>query len=436
MPRHLLALLFVGACAPDITLVPKDDDPEDPVDSDPAVEIGQPDIEIDKKELRFGAALPGCDAPDQVFVITNVGDADLAVKELKLRGPDSAVYVIRDSPRTLKPGGSLEVAVGFTPAALQKYGDALIEVNSNDPDEASVRVDLEGAGDEFAYIEEIFEQGIAGPVDVLFSIDYSGSMSTEISALGNKFQTFITSFQNLGLDYQIAVITADPSCATFQGTEKIITPQSADPVAAFLNATSGSGCGGEAAFGASKNALTSPLIDNENKGFLRADATLAVVALSDEPEQSGQSANQYVNWLASLKGGDASKVSFSGIVGPDGTGIFPVCRGEVERAPEYHKAIRQSGGVWGNICNLDLVPFLTHLSYVAAGLNFSFELANVPSSSSPSAITVTIDGVVIPYGRVNGWVFDEDTNSVELFGTAIPEPGASIVVAYPYDSGC
>lgn len=429
-------LLLLAGCAQEYAIGSKDDDPGDPVDSDPVVEIGQPDIEVDKKELRFGAALPDCPAPEQVFTVTNVGDADLVIKEFKLRGPDQAVYEVLDNPKTLKPAASMDVAVGFTPLDIRKYGDALVEIASNDPDEPTVRVELEGSGDEVAYREEVFEQGEGGAVDVLFSIDYSGSMSSEIAALGSKFRTFIQSFQNLGLDYQIAVITADETCAEFRGSEKVITPQTADPEAAFLDATSGASCGGEAAFGASKAALTAPLINGPNKDFLRTDANLAIVALSDEPEQSGLSPQQYVNWLASLKGGDMNKVSFSGVVGPDGSGIFPVCRGEVERAPQYHQAIRLSRGVWGDICNLDLVPFLTHLSYVAAGLDFAFELTETPTAFTPGAITVTVDGVPVPYGILNGWTYDQATNSVQLHGSAIPDPGASIVITYPYDGGC
>ena len=141
-----------------------------------------------------------------------------------------------------------------------------------------------------------------------------------------------------------------------------------------------------------------------------------------------------MQWLESLKS-DLSRVSFSGLVGPPSGGLF-VCGGEVEPAPQYHTAIRRSGGVWGNMCSLDLVPFLLHLSYVAAGLEFGFELSEAPLSASPAVVTVTVDGVEVPYDPLDGWTYDAATNAVQLHGSAIPEPGQTVIVTYPYDSAC
>lgn len=434
----LLVLLATSACAPDVSIAVKDPDEPEPADTDPGLPIGQPDIAVEPLDVRFGGEVPGCVAPPRTVTVRNEGEVDLEVAGVALRGADRRAYTLDVVPFTVPPGGSETFEIGFEPPDLGPWGEAVVEIASNDPDESGVKVDLDGQGSEFAQREDLFVQGEAGSVDVLFSIDYSGSMSEEIAALGSRFDAFIQNFVNLGLDYRIAVVTADPACPGFQGDPKIITPQNAptpaDAQALFRAATGVASCSGEAAFGATRNALSPPWVNGENAGFLRADATLAVVALSDEPEQSGIRPADYVSWLEGLKT-DPRMVSFSGIVGPPTGGVF-VCGGEVEPAPQYHAAIRQSGGVWGNMCNLDLVPFLLHLSYVAAGLEFGFELSEAPLSASPAVVTVTVDGVAIPYSAIDGWTYDSSTNAVQFHGSAIPEPGQTVLVTYPYDSGC
>lgn len=436
--RWFLVALTLAACSPDVSIASKDDDEPPPVDTDVGLPAGQPDIAVEPLDVRFGGEVPGCVAPPRTVTVRNEGEVDLEVTGISLRGADRQAYALKVDPFTLPPGKSETFEVGFEPPDLGSWGDALVEITSNDPDESAVKVELDGNGAEYAQREDLFVQGEAGSVDVLFSIDYSGSMSEEISALGGKFDAFIQNFVNLGLDYQIAVVTADPACPAFQGDPKIITPQNAPTPAEaqdlFRAATSAASCGGEAAFGATKNALSEPYVSNENAGFLRTDATLAVVALSDEPEQSGISPAAYVQWLEGLKT-DPRMVSFSGIVGPPSGGLF-VCGGEVEPAPQYHTAIRRSGGVWGNMCNLDLVPFLLHLSYVAAGLEFGFELSAEPLSASPAVVTVTVDGEEIPYSPIDGWTYDTDTNAIQFHGSAIPEPGQTVIITYPYDSAC
>jgi hypothetical protein len=221
---------------------------------------------------------------------------------------------------------------------------------------------------------------------------------------------------------------------------KSATFNPADAVTEFRDQTSQgfAGSADEMGLAASQAALSAPLITGSNAGLIRSNATLAVVVISDEEDSSAYGSPAvnpagYITWIQSLKS-NPGDVTFSGMVGPrSGT-----CGGLqiVSAAPRYHQVINGTNGVWSNICQLDINPFLTHLSYVAAGLEFRFPLSDTPVNTSPSAITVTVDGVAVPYGAINGWTYDATTNSIQLHGDAIADPGEAIVINYPYDSGC
>lgn len=444
-------LLFVGACAPEVFIQPKGDTDPLPVDTDPAVGIGQPDIDVTPTFLDFGALPLECLSEPRVVTITNVGDADLEISAIELRGAGKLAFDLTATVGVLAPGDSTTATVSFTAGAYTVYDQPWLEVTSNDPDEGTVQVDLEGEGAEAAFRDELFVQEQATEVDVLFSIDYSGSMSYEIGVLGQTFSHFIQQFVNLGLDYHVAVITADPDCPQFLGP--VITTATADPEAAFTAATSAGACSGEAAFGATLNALSPARLNGVNAGFLRPTASLAVVAISDEAEQTEGGGGglfgcdppissagclpvvDFVRDLNAVKG-NPGMVSFSGMVGPPNGGLFGGGCSEVDPAPRYNEAIARTGGVWGDLCVLDMAPFLTHVSLVAAGVDFRFPLSDDPIATGPDAIIVERNGQVVPWGVLDGWTYDATSNSIELHGASFPSAGDVVSVRYPYDSGC
>lgn len=442
---RLLALLplVLAACAEDIRIAPKPDDLPDE-DTDDGLAVLQPDITVSPMELRFGIRPPSCDPLEHTITVRNDGEAPLDVTNIRLGGTGRVAYTIDFTAQSLDPGQEFQATISFQPNNEIPYNGALVEVLSNDPDEPQVDVDLRGEGGPAVFREELFIQEQQSDVDVIWAIDNSCSMSEEVDELNARFPTFIQAFANLGLDFQIAAIPADgnTTCATFT---EVIDKNTPDPVTAFTDQTAailsgqvGASCYGEEGFAATRAALQA------NPNFLRPDATLAVIAVSDEPEQSGESAQSFVNWLQGRKP-SPNDVSFSAMVGPasgQGGFGFGACPNnshpdaDAEAAPRYHAAINRSGGVWGSLCTFDFDPFLRHTSFVAAGLEFRFELTDVPFSFSPAAIDVLVNGQPVDWGLPNGWTFDPDTNSIEFHGTSIPGPGASIVITYPYDEEC
>ena len=181
-------------------------------------------------------------------------------------------------------------------------------------------------------------------VDVLIAIDNSGSMSEEIEALkGPVFDSFPETLLKVGNgleSFNLAVIDACNAPAAFHnwGKQGNCNFSSGKNYMQSTSATlleeykcvmglSPQGYNGSADLCTGKNddeqpgntaaqALSSPAIDDYNQDFLREDAVLFVVAITDEDEQPspGRSAAEIAQALIDAKG-SIDRVVFLGIGG-------------------------------------------------------------------------------------------------------------------------
>lgn len=202
-------------------------------------------------------------------------------------------------------------------------------------------------------------------VDLLFVIDNSGSMADEQLNLAASVPSFIASMQNELAEtegYNIGVITTDlyifdiscsplsignlvtmtggefssnQQCGPYSSGQRYMTEN--DNLDDKFNCAARvgvSGAGDEHPIEAALTALRPPLADAGgcNEGFLREDALLVVVFITDEeddhetPESScngnvepgspGEPATWFQDLIA-VKGGDESKIVVVSLVGPD-----------------------------------------------------------------------------------------------------------------------
>ena len=284
-----------------------------------------------------------------------------------------------------------------------------------------------------------YQGGDPPPVDVLFVVDNSGSMEQEQTKLAANFSTFIQYFIDLELDFQLAVVTTDTEnpaqSGKFQGTPTILKPTTANLVGAFgANAAVGTaGSGNERGLEAAKLALSEPNLSGMNAGFLRENALLAIVIVSDE-EDGGSEADappqppvsDYVNHFLSLKGGNAGKVNFSAIAGDVPGGCSSV---DAEAGPgqRYADAVNALSGVFGSICAEDFGPILDQLGATISGLATGFPTQYQPVVDS---ITVKVDGAVIPQDPFNGWTWNTAIGGVVFAPPAVPPLCAVVEISY------
>jgi len=174
---------------------------------------------------------------------------------------------------------------------------------------------------------DVFVQEVRRSVDVLLVVDNSCSMIDEQIKLGSNFSAFIEEFVNAEVDYQIGVTTTDMVDGThrgrLQGETKLITSEMSFDDASTLFAENvhvcATGSGLEKGLDAARAALSEPVISEENAGFLRPDAALAIVFVSDEDDLSIDPVGDYLDFFFGLKGEPAYRardlVTMSSVVG-------------------------------------------------------------------------------------------------------------------------
>jgi hypothetical protein len=243
-------------------------------------------------------------------------------------------------------------------------------------------------------------------IDLVISVDGSSSMNEEMAAMGTEvFPGFADALLGIadGLDdYRVGVLDACADEPTFNATGEPGMPaactasdsdQGSDPCnfasgQAWIEATPATDpdavkaefrcvgqidrvqgtadltvgtCSGNNDDERPTQAAIAALQPGVNPGFLREDAILVVIAVTDEDEHTipNQSAQAMYDALVAAKG-DVKDMVFLGIGGGPGgcTDQCPANYGSADAARKLHALtdlfIAQDRGVWWNLCDGDL----------------------------------------------------------------------------------
>lgn len=404
---------------------PEAEEPEP--EPEPEPDPTEPDIELSRTEIDFSGYPKGCSSDWEEVVVSNVGGADLEVSMVELAGDGRSAFTLRSDVGeafTLAPGESASVFVAFAPTAWVDY-EPTLNVSSNDPDEALVEAQLSGFGAEDPFTEETFEQDLYDKVDVLWVVDNSCSMSDDLATVAANFNDFIQVFIDLGVDWQMGIVTTDMDNPLYQGrlVGPYLTPSTPNVVDTFINQIDlgSSGSADEQGFEATQAAIDTHG-SGHNAGFERADAALSVIVLSDEDNSSFQSSASFISWFEALKPSD-ELTTFSAI-----------CENAFFSCTKYSEAANATGGIVGDIASASYSSVLNTISFASAGLTVNFDLAQVPSDLSRMAVDV--DGVAVPNDFNNGWTYDSADNSITFRGSSVPDPGARGTISYPVAMEC
>jgi len=387
------------------------------------------ELEISPDPLNFGSNYVGCPKGNTVM-LTNVGTESLSVSAIEYGDVEFAVINTPVLPFELAPGESENVEVSFTPG-LEEEVEGSFSVTSTEP--MGVRtVSHFGSGFPTARYEQIWENPIDPPSDILFSVDLSCSMDDDAQALGNEFSTFIGELSNYSTDWQVMVVNDDDGCNRGQ----ILTPNTPNFQTLFSDYVTdynGTGSWFDTGPQYTESLLTvaSNAIDNTdqaecNVGFLREQALLHIILVSDEPEQSSGVWSDYVNQIVQKKG-NAANVRISSIAGDVPGG----CEQNGKTAAEgsgYWDATNATGGVFMSFCSNWTSPQNLQMLAEASVVLDSYPLDN---TAVPGSIEVYVNGNEV----TSGWHFDADLNSV-VFDSNAPEEGDHIRIVYSGSSNC
>jgi len=242
---------------------------------------------------------------------------------------------------------------------------------------------------------DVFFQDPPSAVDILLIVDNSCSMMDEQTKLSAGFQEFVTYFEFADVDYHIGVVTtdtADPNqSGRLRGNTKWIEPGTADAATVFQqNVMVGTnGSGSEKGLDAARKALGPEMVNGHNAGFLREDAYLSLIFVSDEEDYSSEPVANYINFFWSLKG-ERERGSFnaSSLVGADEGGQPADCgdTGDpysgANAAHRYVDVAAQTGGVIRSICADDFTPIITEMGLNTSRLTDRFQLSKAPDPHS------------------------------------------------------
>lgn len=299
---------------------------------------------------------------------------------------------------------------------------------------------------------ETFNQNTANnKVDIIWVVDNSGSMADDQQALATNFELFINGFIERDTDYKMGITTTDTTGTggvfkhngEFQGNVPVLTSamdQNSVKQNFMQNVQVGTnGSGRERGLDAATRAIArNTLVTSDNFNFLREDAFLAVIIISDENDQSANSTESYVQSLKNAKA-DSNKIAVYSIVDTQTQSYFDPYTSPVNfniwwqtfitpGGSRYMRASEETGGFSQNIFG-DYSNSLINISTDIVDLINSFQLANIPIINT---IEITVNGVLVSEDSINGWTYHQDTNSIMFNGTAVPAAGAAINVDYLY----
>ncbi len=277
-------------------------------------------------------------------------------------------------------------------------------------------------------------------VDVLWIVDNSGSLTNERDEITSQFTRFLEVLIQADVEYHVGVTSTDINSMVgdfgrLRGEPRFIdndTPDPEDVFAAAVEFPDNIDVRLEEGLRAMTTALTPPLIDGYNAGFLREEAALAVIVVSDEDDGSLGTVDQYVRFLRAIKGpGREVNVSLSAVVGPRPDGcVAPgeenIFGAQADAGDRYLDVAEATNGLVESICTADFEPFVLDLATRLAALRRFFPLSAPPGSM----IRVFVDGVMIPMSATNGWVLRADRRGIEFPGAYVPPPGAEIRIEY------
>jgi len=401
-------------------------------------------LEIVPAHLDFGSTKVGCGTRKQEVLVYHVGASGclspITIDKLNYSQTTSREFRINSAPvlpKNLYPGESIKVDLSYKANDLG-VDTGTFEVHNNVPGQDPVLLPVVGEGVDTDAQRDVFKQRNKPLVDILFVVDDSGSMSGDQQKLASNFKTFITWASNLNVDFHIGVISTDvttcsghpcrsgrpPGC--LHGSIKYITPSTPNLNAVFqTNAIVGtSGSAVEKGLEAAYKALSPPMTTDPkcNLGFYRPDASLSMVFISDENDQSPNPIHFYVNFFRSLKGSrNADLIRASGI------GPSKITNGTCSGSCRYFEVSKQMKGIYQEIRSTNWKQTMTNIASASFGYRSQFFLSRKAAAAS---LSVKVNGVVVIEDPRNGWQYDPVTNSISFSKGQLPPPGATIQVAY------
>ena len=395
-------------------------------------------IVIVPEELDFGNIKLGCRSAPRPVQLFNVCGTSIRVTQFSAAGQGfsiSSMPMIPAGGLVVNGSASTTASLVFQPPALGTFLGTLTVTTglASGGGSRGVTLPLRGVGDTTGTTVETFVQPAQPQVDILFTIDNSCSMAEEQAALAMNFNAFISYATTSNVDYRIAVVTTDDFSSNAQGRfvttggPAVLERSMPNVQQAFSQRVNVgiNGSGNEKPLATTLKALTPPLTTSTNSGFLRDDANLAIILITDAPDQSQEPLDYFMNRLPLVKGPRRiHQVSVSAIGPFTNPPTGSTCFIEAVDPGRYEALVTKTGGVKSDICTSNWARDLEALGRSALGPRSSFFVRNPPDTQQP--IDVQVNGQSV----TNAWNYDPNANAIVFRPAQAPGAGTTLTVTY------
>ncbi len=256
-------------------------------------------------------------------------------------------------------------------------------------------------------------------VDILWVIDTSGSMNRYDANLMLGIETMLNALPPSG--WRLAMTSNDPLKASSEAQFPLVPGDDILDAEAMYSAM---GRGGrEEGF----DAAYEYIVNNPySSTWMRSDAALLIVFVSDEEDQSDQhfpAVSDFISWYSMQRGGSVFLSSIVNVAAVDSVCTWAV--NAIDIGDRYMDATNFLGGVVVDICSEDWAPGVTDAS-AQIDPHEEWPLTHKPIESS---IRLFIDTVAMPDTE---WTYNPVTNAVEFL--AIPAGGSLVEIGYIIDA--
>lgn len=391
-------------------------DDGDAVWSDALTILSGPDLQLSDTTWDHGTVESGC-VDEAEITLTNNGSDTLHVSAVTASG-DAGFTTDFLAALSIAPSGSETLTLVFSPESEASYSGTL-SVTTNDPD-GDQTIAVTGAG-EWASFSESTTGNPSVEVDLIFALDRSASMHDEITNLETVLPDMTAAMESYAIDYQLAITVEDTGCINGSDLWVDDTYSSSDAdtaISTMINLGGAYGSNTEAAFTLLDAALSETGSGGCNEGLVRSGAQLALIGMSDEPEQSTGVWSDHVTSLQGYKS-DPNDVVIHAIGGD-----YPSGCGSSAHYSGMYEATVATGGTFISICTTDLSADLVDLAYDMVPEDAKlYPLSDVPYDET--LITVYVDGV----DAAGDWSYDATDNAVQ-FDANFPTSSSTVLFEY------
>ena len=255
-------------------------------------------------------------------------------------------------------------------------------------------------------------------VDILWVIDTSGSMNRYDANLMLGIDAMLNALPPSG--WRLAMTSNDPNRAAIEQQFPLVPGDDILDAEAMYSAMGRGGL--EKGFDAAYEYIVNNPYANT---WMRSDAALLIVFVSDEEDQSDThfpAVNDFISWYSMQRAGSVFLSSIVNVAAADSVCDWSVS--VVDIGDRYMDATSFFGGIIVDICSDDWSPGVADASSQIEP-HENWPLTEKPIESS---IRVFVDTILQP---ADTWTYDAGTNSVEFL--VVPPGGSLVEIGYIID---